>query len=192
MISHLKLFLDITLARRGPEDLPVSAQLLAATALAYVVLFAALVVALGAPTENWLGQLIVSTLFTLAWMRALLALFNKPERFLQTTTATFGISLLTLPFAVPLQLKIIRIMEEASKLPAAAGAAAPAPTPAATAIIFIALPLLLWVVYAQARVLRAALEVPMFKAVLLIVAQTVFESLLLSVLFAPAATRAAG
>lgn len=177
MISTLKLYFDLTLARRGPEDLPVSQPLLVTTTVLYVVLFAVLVAMLGPPAGNWFGQLLVSTLFTLLWIRGLLALFAHPERFLQTAAASFGISLITLPLAVPLQLQVMRLMEASLKLPGGA------PPPAGSSIMLLAMPILLWLFYVQARVLRSALEIKMFQAVLLIIAQAVFESVLLATIF---------
>ena len=115
MLGTLKLYLDITLARRGPEDLPTSWSLLLVTTVVYMVLFCALVAALGPPPGNWQAQLLVSVVFTLLWIRGLLVLFNKPERFLQTASASFGISLLTLPVAVPLQLQVLKLMEQTLK-----------------------------------------------------------------------------
>jgi hypothetical protein len=178
MFSALKLYFDITLARRGPEDLPVSTTLLGATTALYVALFAVLVTVLGAPQGNWVGQLLVSVTFTLLWIRGLLVLFGRPERFLQTASASFGISLITLPIAVPLQLQVMRLMEQALKLPPGA------PMPSSTSIMVLAMPVLLWLFYVQAQVLRSALEIKLFQAVLLIIAQAVFESMLLTMLFA--------
>lgn len=178
MFGALKNYFDLTFARRGPEDLPVSVQLLAITTTLYVVLFCALVAALGPPPGNWVAQLLVSVAFTLLWIRGILTLFNKPERFLQTASASFGISLLTLPIAVPLQLQVMRLMEQTLKLPPGA------PLPPNSAIMVLAMPVLLWLFYVQARVLRSALEIPMFQAVMLIVAQAIFESMLLTMLFA--------
>lgn len=185
MVGALKLYFDITLARRGPEDLPVSMPLLAITTALYVVLFAAFVAVLGPPEGNWVGQLLVSVAFTLLWIRGLLALFGKAERFLQTASASLGISLLTLPVAVPLQLQVMRLMEQTLKLPKGA------PLPSSASIMVLALPLMLWLFYVQARVLRSALEIQMFQAVLLIFAQAIFESMLLTMIFASSTAAAA-
>ena len=177
MFSTLKLYFDITRARRGPEDLPVSMPLLGITTALYIVLFAALVVVLGAPEGNWFGQLLVSVAFTLLWLRGMLALFTKSERFLQTASASFGISLVTLPVAVPLQLQVMRLMEQSLKVPAGTAAAT-------SPILLLAMPVMLWMFYVQARVLRSALEIQMFQVVLLIVAQAIFEFMLLTMIFA--------
>ncbi len=178
MFSALKIYFDISFARRGPEDLPVSMPLLAFTTAIYVLLFCALVSALGPPSGNWVAQLLVSVAFTLLWIRGILTLFNKPERFLQTASASFGISLVTLPLAVPLQLKVMRLMEQMAKLPQGS------PMPADSSIMVMATPVLLWVFFVQARVLRSALDIPMFQAVLLIIAQAIFETMLLTMIFA--------
>ena len=60
MAAILKLYLDIALLRRGPEDLPASKRLLFATLAAFVLLNALLTVAFRPTVDNWLPQLLVS------------------------------------------------------------------------------------------------------------------------------------
>lgn len=182
MTSTLKLYLDVALARAGPQDLPTSALLLAVTSAAYLLVFAILVLVLGAPAVNWLGQLLVSTVFSLLWIRVLLTLSARPERFVQTATAAMAISLVTLPISVPLQLHMLRLMDAARKAKATT-----VPLDGSSVVVLLAIPIMLWILYAQARVISAALEVRMFQAVLLVIAEAVFESVLLGLLFAQSA-----
>lgn len=182
VISTLKLYLDVTLAKQGPQDLPTSVLLLVMTTAAYLLLFCILVVSLGPPPMNWLGQLFASTMFSLLWIRILLTLASRPERFLQTATGSMAISLLTLPISVPLQLQLLRMVELARKSNATS-----VPLDGSSYVVLLAFPIMLWIIYAQAQIIRAALEVRLFQALLLVIAEAVLESMLLGSLFAPPA-----
>ena len=90
MLSLVRLYADIALLRRGPEELPASLFLLLGTVVAnFLVNF--IVSTLLPPFPGpWHLHLAVDILFTLAWYAVLMRLFARPERFLQTTTAVFG------------------------------------------------------------------------------------------------------
>ncbi len=185
MIGILNQFFDITLARRGPEDLPTSARLLVVTTALYLLLFSLLSLVLGQPLGALLGPLLVSTAFSLLWVRLLLTLTTHPERFLQTATGIMAIGLVTVPIVVPLNLHLQRIMTEMSKLPSNT-----TPSGNSAVVILLALPITIWIIYAQARVLRAALELRLSQAVMLVIGGQLLELLLLGALFAaPAAAK---
>ncbi len=97
MAAILKLYLDIALLRRGPEDVPASRGLLWATLAAFVALNALLTLAFRPATEHWLPQLLVSVGFTLLWYRVLLIVFGRPERYQQTVTAVLGFGCIVTP-----------------------------------------------------------------------------------------------
>jgi hypothetical protein len=176
MASILKLYLDIALLRRGPEDLPASRSLLYATLFAFVVLNALLTVAFRPTAENWLLQLFVSVGFTLLWYRLLLTVFGRPERYLQTITAVLGFGCIVTPLIVP-----------------AAGMMAPyADNPEqAMPFMLLLLPLAAYLIFVSARILRAAIERPLFQCVMLVLLQTFLEPLIILSLFGPGEAAAA-
>ncbi len=182
MASIFKLYLDIALLRRGPEDVPVSKPLLYGTLAAFFLLNALLTVAFRPTVEHWLPQLIVSVAFTLVWYRVLLTLFGRAERYVQTMSAVLGFGCIVTPVLLP-----------------AVGAMAPyveadQAQQAVPLIMLLMLPLFVYLLYVSARILRAAIERPMFQCVMLVLLQTFLEPLLLLALFGAgkAATVGAG
>jgi hypothetical protein len=170
MLSTLKTCFDIALLRRDPSDLPASQALLAAMIALFLALNAALSSIFRPEVENWFLQLLASVAFSLLWYWVLLRLFGKPERFLQTMTAVVGFGCLITPVLVPLTGLIA---------PYAANPEEAAP------FVLVLLPVAIYVVYVTARILRSAIERPMFQAVALVLLQTFLEPLILLSLFAP-------
>ena len=78
MQEIVRLFTQIALLRRGPQDLPASALLLGLTLAGYLGVNA-LVSALLPPVSDWPLQLLVDTLFMLAWYVALLRLVGLSQ-----------------------------------------------------------------------------------------------------------------
>lgn len=107
MRELLRLYAQIALLRRGPQDLPASGLLLALTIVAYLAinLFmeglapepASSAKALEAETHSFPAQLLLDTAFTLAWYVVLLRVARRPERTLQTSTAVFGFQIVLTP-----------------------------------------------------------------------------------------------
>jgi hypothetical protein len=101
MTELVKLFTQIALLRRGPQDLPASLLLLVLTVLAYLVvnllLYALLPPVNAAELHALPAQLLVDTAFTLLWYVVLLRLAGRPERTLQTSTAVFGLQIVLTP-----------------------------------------------------------------------------------------------
>ncbi len=170
MLSTLKTCFEIALLRRDPSDLPASPTLLAAIVALFLLLNSVLSAIFRPQVENWFLQLLASVAFSLLWYWGLLRLFGRPERFLQTMTAIVGFGCLITPILVPLT-----------------GLIAPyaAKPEQATPFILLLLPVAVYVVYVTARILRAAIERPMFQAVALVLLQTFLEPLILLSLFAP-------
>ncbi len=84
--------MDIVLWRRGPQDLPTSALLLALTVAVYVSVSVVQLAMLGEDTATWIFFLLVDPLLLLGWVWLVLRIFGRTERFLQTATAVFGAS----------------------------------------------------------------------------------------------------
>jgi len=110
MRQLVRLFTQITLLRRGPQDLPVSLLLLVVTIIAYIgvnllmnALFPATALTGAAAkagevdANNWPAQMLVDTVFTIAWYVLLMRIAGRPERTLQTTTAVFGVQVVLAP-----------------------------------------------------------------------------------------------
>lgn len=90
--QFLRIFVDIVLWRRGPQDLPTSALLLALTVAVYVAVSVVQLAMLGEDTATWIFFLLVDPLLLLGWVWLVLRIFGRTERFLQTATAVFGAS----------------------------------------------------------------------------------------------------
>ncbi len=173
MLSLARLFADIALLRRGPDEVPASSFLLFAVVVAnFVVNF--LVSTLLPPIPGpWHLHLVVDIVFTFAWYVALMRLFSRPERFLQTTTAVFGYQTVLAPVWIATAWFASRVQDDDTWL-----------VPIAVA----GLGMLAWVLAANSRILRSALDQPMPVCVGLALLQTVVGQLVLLGLFPPAAS----
>jgi hypothetical protein len=180
MRELLALFLQISLLRRGPQDLPASTLLLVLTVLAYLavnlLVSAALPAAVPPPAGLRAGlveQLAISTAFTLGWYFALLRVVRRPERTLQTTTAVFGLqTILTLPW-LPCEWLVQHFGEDATwQVP----------------ITCAALMLAAWLIAANSNIVKAALEWSAMASVALVILQMVVNELLVLALLTPVRT----
>jgi hypothetical protein len=104
--QFLRIFLDIVLWRRGPQDLPASGVLVAITIAAYVLVGAVQLALLDEAGATWLVFLVADPALLAATVWLLLRLYGHPERFQQTAAAVFGTGAL-LGFAVYLPLQIL-------------------------------------------------------------------------------------
>ncbi|HSW33522.1 MAG TPA: hypothetical protein VLH36_07900, partial [Steroidobacteraceae bacterium] len=66
--KFLRIFVDIVLWRRGPQDLPASSLLLAVTVAAYVAVSIVQLALLDEPASSWLFFLVVDPLLLGAWV----------------------------------------------------------------------------------------------------------------------------
>jgi hypothetical protein len=169
MREVVRLYVQIALLRRGPQDLPVSRLLLILTACAYVALNA-LVSSLLPPSTSWAPQVAVEVVFTLAWYAALLQLAGKRERFLQTATAVFGFQSVLSPPQIASVWLMRRFGQDTTwQLP----------------IGVAGLALLIWLIAANSHVVKAALDWSSASSVALVILQIVAGQLLLFALFPP-------
>jgi hypothetical protein len=172
MTDLIRLFTQIALLRRGPQDVPASALLLALTVCGYLgvnLLGGALL----PPDAHWWQGLLIDTLFTLVWYVALLRLLGRPERILQTVTAVFGFQAVLSPLVIAAQWLVRRFGEDS-----------PLHVPIACA----ALLLFVWLIAANSHVVKAALEWSATSSVALVILQTLVGWLLVVALFAPLKT----
>lgn len=167
MQELVRLFTQIALLRRGPQDLPSSRLLLMLTLAGYLGVNA-LVSALLPPVSGWPLQLLADTLFTLGWYVALLQLVGRPERILQTSTAVFGLQAVLSPPLIASEWLMRRFGGDATwQLP----------------IAFAGLVLVVWLVAASGHVVKAALDWSGTTSIMLVILQIFCGQLLLFALF---------
>jgi hypothetical protein len=169
MTDLIRLFTQIALLRRGPQDVPASALLLALTVCGYLAVNL-LVGVLLPPDTHWWQELLIDTVFTFIWYVALLGLLGRPERILQTTTAIFGFQAVLSPLLIAAEWLARRF-----------GAESPWQVPVTCA----ALLLFFWLIAANSNVVKAALEWSATSSVALVILQTLVGWLLLFALFTP-------
>src|SRR5580700_7261269 len=142
MKELVRLFVQIALMRKGPQDLPASATLLAGTAAGFFIINCLVSAALPPIPGHWFGQLVVEVVFVFVWYALLLRLLNRPERFLQTTTAVFGYQAVLAPLWISAVWLVRQFSDDDTwRLP----------------ISMVGLAIVIWTVAANARVLKAAL-----------------------------------
>ena len=164
MRDLVRLFSQIALLRKGPQDVPASAWLLAATALGYFAVNFAVSLVLPPIDGPWFAQLVVDTLFTLAWYAVLLRILGKRERFPQTVTAVLGYRAVLSPFWIAAIWLSRRFGEDPLWQ-----------FPVALAGLMLAI----WMVAAGSHVLKAALEWSWPAAVILVLLEIFTLQLLL-------------
>ena len=110
MLQFLKVFLDIVLWRRSPQDLPASRLLLWLCAATYVAVSILQLALLDQPAGAWLVFVVLDPILLVAGTWLLLKLFGKTERFLQTASAVLGTgTVLGLCLFLPVQWGLARL-----------------------------------------------------------------------------------
>jgi len=170
-ILHLgRLYFAISIWRRGPQDLPAIGILLPLTIAAYIVLSAVIGLLLPAMRPGWMWQVLLDAGFVTLWYWLLLLIARRPERFLQTATALFGLQIV---IAAPSML-LVWLMEHL-----------PRTDPRRDPVFLAALALSVWTVVAIGHILRAALERPLVFCLLLALLQMLVEWLVFVSIFGP-------
>jgi hypothetical protein len=145
LIRSFRTYLDIVLFRQGPEDLPVSQSILFVTIAANILLGLASDALLPLPEFNRIGVAGVESVFTVAWYWALLQVARRPERFVQTTSAVFGVFIVMLPLYTAA--KWLTIGHEPKDLP--------------PLVMFVGLVVQIWLLAVNARILQSATQWPL-------------------------------
>jgi hypothetical protein len=110
VLQFLKVFLDIVLWRRSPQDLPASRLLLWLCAATYVAVSILQLALLDQPAGAWLVFVGLDPILLVAGTWLLLKLFGKTERFLQTASAVLGTgTVLGLCLFLPVQWGLTRL-----------------------------------------------------------------------------------
>jgi len=169
MSEFIRLYTQIALLRRGPQDLPASRLLLVLTVAGYFAVNF-VVSSVLPPDTRWREALVVDTLFTLLWYLLLLWLTGRPERTLQTTTAVFGFQAVMTPLLVGSEWLMRRFGEDTTWQ---------VPITCAGLLLFV------WLVAANSHIVKAALEWSATSSVALVILQTLAGWLLQFALFPP-------
>ena len=168
MIQLLRLFFDIALLRKGPQDLPASALVLALTIGGFFGVQLVVGTVLPPVAGHWVNNLLLEVVFTFCWYAGLLYAVRKPERFLQTSTAVFGFQIVLAPVLIA-ALWLQRRFEQDSL--------------GAYGVTLLSLALLIWVIAANSHIVKAALEWSMAPSVALVILQNLAGELLVLTLF---------
>jgi hypothetical protein len=170
LLALARLYVDIALWRRGPQDLPAVGILLPLTVAAYVCLSVAVGEALPALRSGWAAQVLADTTFVALWYWLLLALMRRRQRYLQTAAALFGLQTVLAAPSILSAWLLQRFAHDPLWL---------------TVSYAGALTVLVWTVAAIGHVLRDALERPLSLCVMLAFAQMLVEDLVLQSVFQP-------
>jgi hypothetical protein len=90
MLQLIRLFFDISLWRKGPQDVPASPVVLVLAVIFYLGVSALQLIASDQDQWRFLVGLIVDPLLIGGWIWLVLAIFGRRPRFEQTVTAIFG------------------------------------------------------------------------------------------------------
>jgi hypothetical protein len=162
----IRLFLDISLFTKGPQDSPASTFLLWLVALGNLVVG----IVLSVFDVDWTEALIQSAaglLLLAGFLGGALYLTGKMPRFLQTATAAFGCDSLISAMAIPL-LAWAQLMPEA-----------------ATVVGILLMLLMLWQIAVIGHILRHALSIPFLAGLGLTLAYTAMSYRIMMALFPP-------
>jgi hypothetical protein len=173
VMQMTRLYTDIALLRRGPEDVPVSAALLAATVFVYIFVSLALSTVMPVGEDNRIALIALDSFFAVAWYWVVLRLAGRPERFLQTTTAIFGYQTILAPAFIAGTWLFLKYMQDPTwQLP----------------VSLLLFALAIWMLAVNGRILRAATGWPQISCVALVVLQALMSQLLARGLFPGDAT----
>jgi hypothetical protein len=105
--QFLKVFLDIVLWRRGPQDLPNSGLLVALTLVAYELVNLVQIALMEVSIAELLLYLVVDPLLLMGGLWLVMMLFGRKDRWAQTVSAVLGCTaLMALVVSVPMVLLV--------------------------------------------------------------------------------------
>lgn len=168
MMELLRLFTDIALLRKGPQDVPASPILLALTVVFFFGVQLLVGTVLPPVAGQWLFNLIVEVVFLFIWYAVLLYAVKKPERFLQTSTAVYGFQIVVSPVLI-VALWLQRRFAQDSL--------------GAFAVTLVSVALLIWVIAANSHIVKAALEWTLAPSVAIVILQNLAGELLVLTFF---------
>jgi len=105
--QFLKVFLDIVLWRRGPQDLPNSGLLVVLTLVAYELVNLVQIALMEVSIAELLLYLVVDPLMLMGGLWLVMMLFGRKDRWAQTVSAVLGCTaLMALVVSVPMVLLV--------------------------------------------------------------------------------------
>ncbi len=169
LVEAARVYVDIARLRRGPEDLPAVPSLLLATIIAYGLVslgFSALLPS--EPGAHPVVLLAVDTALMLVWVKLMLRLARKPERFLQTSMAVFGFQLVLAPLFASSMSMFLRLRDDPSwQVP--------------VSLLIVALGI--WALIVNTRIFQSATQWPAPACVALVIAQALVTRGVLMAIF---------
>jgi hypothetical protein len=166
------LLVDIVLLRRGPENLPASPALLAIMVVLNGAVSALVVSLIPTLPPVSIAELIVNQVVPLLWFFLAFAIAKKPERFVQTMIAYFGVGILFEPVVMPMLAELLPYMAKQDPNN---------PPPALLTLLFFAVSV--WLLVVWIRIVRTAFEWPVFVAIVFVFAQNLVAIYILAALF---------
>jgi hypothetical protein len=151
-----RLYTDIALFRRGPEDVPFSPTVLAVTVAVYMLVSLVLSLVMPVLDNNRVVLIALDSGLGLAWYWVVMRAAGRPERFLQTAAAIFGYQTVLSPASVTVTWLFVQFMKDPVwQLP----------------VSLLLLVLAIWTLAVNGRILRSATGWPQFACVALVVLQ---------------------
>ena len=141
-VMHLtRLYTQIALARRGPEDVPALPWVLVGTGLAYLLLNLLLSTLLPATPDGTLPVILFDSVLLLGSYFVVLQIAGHPARWRQTVSAVLGVQVVLLP-AIALATSLFAQYKDNADLQ----------LPAAIPLMVVGV----WLLFVNARILSAA------------------------------------
>jgi hypothetical protein len=107
VLQFLKVFVDIVLWRRGPQDLPSSMLLVAGTLIAYLLVSGISLLLDRSSSQGYFVFLVLDPVLLMSWIWIVLKVYRREARYRQTIAAILGASaLVTLVMLLPLQVLV--------------------------------------------------------------------------------------
>jgi hypothetical protein len=176
MLANLRVLfgrlIDIVLLRGGPEQLPASPALLLVLVLLNSALSTFIAALIPALPEVTVLEFIVGPLVPLLWYFVAFRVAKKPERFVQTMIALFGINMIFQPAVAPMLAALKPYMENPDPTH---------PAPAVLSLLFILMGA--WVITLWVRIVRSAFEWPVFASIVFVFVQNVVALYVYAALF---------
>lgn len=169
LYSLLKAVVDLCLLRIGPQQLP-RASLLAGIAVAAYILVDLATALAGLPPLRALFASLLDTLLAAAFIQLALQLTHKPERFVQTLTATLLAWSLLGVLVLPLLFGTSGVEQGSSQ----------------SLLLFAGLALyLVWSLVVFGHILRHALALPLYGGIGLSIVYFVLSQIVMGIVFPP-------
>jgi len=154
----IRIYGQIALLRRGPQDVPGTQAVLVLTVAGYFAINVLVSLLLPPIAGPWLLHLGLDVVFTLAWYAVLMRAVGRPERFVQTASAIFGYQAVLAPLWVATGSLIRRVQDDTTWL---------------FPVTLVGLVLVVWMISVNAQILKAALEWSTAACVALVILQII-------------------